>query len=98
MEADLELHHPGNPRANIPSGQLHTILEHLHPVPAQLILHRGQRGVVSVHSQSLQHSRINRGVDSEADKPMSYVKCMKATLSDLFASVKWEYWCSINLM
>ena len=52
--ADLGLHHPGNPRANAPSGQLQSTSEHHHPVPVQLlILHRGQRLVVSGHSQSL---------------------------------------------
>ena len=51
--ADLGFHHPGNPRACAPSGQLQTISEHHHPAPAQLIFHRGQRLVVSGHSQSL---------------------------------------------
>ena len=46
--ADLDLHHLGNP-----SGQLQTTPEH-HPAPAQVILHRGHRLVVSGHSQSLQ--------------------------------------------
>ena len=52
--ADLGLHHPGNPRACTPSGQLYTTLEHQHPAPAQLVLHRGMRLVVSGHSKSLQ--------------------------------------------
>ena len=51
---DLGLHHPGNPRASAPSGQLQTTLEHHHPAPAQLVLHGEQRLVVSGHSQSLQ--------------------------------------------
>ena len=44
----------GNPRACVPSGQLQTMSENLHPAPAQLMLHGGQRLVVSNHSQSLQ--------------------------------------------
>ena len=55
MGAGIGLHHLGNPRANAPSGQLQSTSEHHHPVPVQLlILHRGQRLVVSGHSQSLQ--------------------------------------------
>ena len=57
--ADLGLHHPGNPRVNTPSGQLQTTLEHHHPGPAQLILHRGQGFVVSGQSQSLQLAWVN---------------------------------------
>ena len=53
MGADLGRHHMGNPRARAPSGHLQSTLEHHHPVPAQLILHRGQRLVVSGHSQFL---------------------------------------------
>ena len=52
--ADLGLHHLGNARASVPSGQLQTTLEHHHPAPVQLILHGRQRLVVSGHSQSLQ--------------------------------------------
>ena len=52
--ADLGLHHPGNPRASAPSGQLQTIPEHHHPAPAMMILHGGRRLMVSGHSQSLQ--------------------------------------------
>ena len=51
LGADLALQHRGNPRAR---GQLQTTLEHHHSAPAQLILHRGWRLVVSGHSQSLQ--------------------------------------------
>ena len=51
--ADLGLYHPGNPRASLPSGQLQTTLEHHHPAPAQLILHRGRRLMVCAHSHSL---------------------------------------------
>ena len=51
--ADLGLHHPGNPRASTPSGQLQTSENH-HPAPAQLVLHRGGRLGVSGHRQSLQ--------------------------------------------
>ena len=50
--ADLGPHHPGNPRASAPTGQLQTMSEH-HPAPGQLILHGGQRLVISSHSQSL---------------------------------------------
>ena len=50
--ADLGLHHPGNPRASAPSGQLQTTSEHHHPAPAQWILHTGRRLVVSGHCQS----------------------------------------------
>ena len=60
--ADLGLHHPGNPRARAPSGQLQTISEHHHPDPAQLIHHRGQRLVVSGHSQSLQLTGLGRSL------------------------------------
>ena len=52
--ADLGLHHPGNSRACTLSGRLQTTLEHNHPGPAQLILHRERRLGVSSHSQSLQ--------------------------------------------
>ena len=48
------LHHSGNPRASVSSGQLQTMSEHHHPVPAPLILHRGQRSVLNGQSQSLQ--------------------------------------------
>ena len=51
---DLGLHHPGNPRASVPSRQLKTTTEHHHPAPAQLILPRAQRVVVSGHSHSFQ--------------------------------------------
>ena len=52
--ADLGLHHPGNPRACTPNGQLQAMSEH-HPAPAQLFLHGGgQRVVLSGHSQPLQ--------------------------------------------
>ena len=58
--ADHGLHHPGNPRACAPGGQLQTTLEYHYPAPAQLILHRGQRLVVSGHSQSLQLSGLGK--------------------------------------
>ena len=51
--ADLSLHHPGNPRACAPSGQLQTTRELHHSAPAQLNIHRGWKLVISVHSQSL---------------------------------------------
>ena len=51
MKADLGLHHPGNLRAFTPSGRLQTTLEHHHPVPAQLTVHRWQSLVVSQWSQ-----------------------------------------------
>ena len=60
--ADLGLHHLGNPRASLPSGQLQTTLEHHHPAPAQLILHRGQRVVVSGHNQSLQLTGLGKSL------------------------------------
>ena len=58
--ADLGLHHPGNPRANTPSRQLHTKVECHHPAPAQLIFHGGQRLVVRGHSQSLHMSGLGK--------------------------------------
>ena len=54
VEADLGMHHLGNPWANTPSGQLQTMWEYHHPAPTLLILHRGWSLVVSGHSQSLQ--------------------------------------------
>ena len=61
VEADLGLHRPGNPRACASSGQLQAMLEHHHPAPAQLLLHRGQRlVVVSGHSQSLQLTGLGK--------------------------------------
>ena len=60
--ADLGLHHPGNPRACTPSEQLQTISEHHHPVPTQMILHRGQRLVVSVHNQFLQLTGLGKSL------------------------------------
>ena len=62
VEAELGLHHPGNPRANVPSGQLQTTSEHHHPAPAQLILHGGRRLVVSVYSQSLQMTGLGKSL------------------------------------
>ena len=62
VEVDLGLHHLGNPRACSPSGQLQTTSEHHHPVPAQLILHGGQRLVVSSHSQSLQLADLSKSL------------------------------------
>ena len=58
--AELGLHHLRNPRVNAPSGQLHATLEHCHRAPPQLILHRGQRLVVSGHSQSLQLTGLGK--------------------------------------
>ena len=43
-----------------PSGHLQTTSEHHYPVPAQLILHRGQRLVISGHSQSLQLTGLGK--------------------------------------
>ena len=60
VAADPGLHHLGNPRACAGSGQLQTTSEHHHPAPAQLILHRGQRLVVSGHSQSLQLTGLGK--------------------------------------
>ena len=56
------LHHPGNPRACALRGQLLTTSEHHHPSPAQLILHGGQRLVVSGHSQSLQLTGLSKSL------------------------------------
>ena len=58
MKTDHGLHHLGKPRACTPSGQLQTTLEHHHPAPAQLTLHRGWRVVVSGHNQSLQQTDL----------------------------------------
>ena len=60
--ADLGLHHPGNPRACAPSGQLQTTLQHHHPAPTQLILHGWWRLVVSGHSQSLQLTGLGKSL------------------------------------
>ena len=60
--ADLGLHHPGNPRACTTSGQLQTMLEHHHPVPAQLILQGRWRLVVSGHSQFLQLTGLGKSL------------------------------------
>ena len=60
--ADLGLPHSGNPRASTLSGQLHTMLEHHHPAPAQLILHIGQRLVVSGPSLSLQLTNLGKSL------------------------------------
>ena len=62
--SNLALHHPGNPRACIPSGQLQTTSEHHYPVHAELILYRGQRLVVSGHSQSLQLTGLGKSLPS----------------------------------
>ena len=53
VRADVGQYHSGNPRASTPSGQLQTTSEYHHPAPSQLILPRGERLVVSDHSQSL---------------------------------------------
>ena len=60
--SNLALHHPGNPRACIPSGQLQTTSEHHYPVHAELILYRGQRLVVSGPSQSLQLTGLGKSL------------------------------------
>ena len=60
MGADLGLYHPGNPRASAPSAELQTMWEHHHPTPAQLILHRGHRLVLSGHNQSLQLNGLGK--------------------------------------
>ena len=62
VRADLGLHQPENPRASTPSGQLQTVLDHHHPYPVQLILHRGQRLVVSGHNQSLQLTGLGKSL------------------------------------
>ena len=62
VEADLGLYHLGNPRASGPNGQLQTTSEHHHPAPAHLILHGGQKLVVSGHSQSLQLTGLGKSL------------------------------------
>ena len=47
VEAVLGLHHPENPRASTPSGQLHSTPEHHYPAPAELMLHGWYTWVVS---------------------------------------------------
>ena len=59
---DFGLHHPGNPWASAPSGQLQNMSEHHHPAPAQLIFHEGQRLVFSGHSQSLQLTGLGKSL------------------------------------
>ena len=56
----LVLHHPGNPRACSPSGQLQTTLEHHHPAPAQLTLLEVWRMLVIGHNQSLQLTGLGK--------------------------------------
>ena len=60
--ADLGFQHSGNPMASAPSGQLQTTSEHHHAALAQLILHRGQRMVVSGHSQLLQLTGLGKSL------------------------------------
>ena len=59
---DLGQNHPGNPRACVPRGQLHTMLEHHHTATAQLIFHGGWRLVVSGYSQSLQMTSLDKSL------------------------------------
>ena len=54
LRTDLALHHWGNHRACVPTGQLHTMSKH-----HQLILYRGWRLVVSGHSKSLQLTSLS---------------------------------------
>ena len=60
--ADLGQHQLGNLRACTPSGHLQTMSEHHYSVPAQLILHRWHRLVVSGHSQSLQLTDVGKSL------------------------------------
>ena len=60
--AKLGLHHQEKPRACTPSGQQLTTSEHHQPAPAQLILHRGWRFVVSGHRQSLQLTSLYKSL------------------------------------
>ena len=62
MGAGLGLQHPGNPRASAPSGQLQTTLEHHYPAPAKLILHGGQRLIISGHSQPLKLTGLGKSL------------------------------------
>ena len=59
---DLGLHHPGNPRASVPSRQLKTTTEHHHPAPAQLILPRRWSVVVNGHNQSMQLTGLDKSL------------------------------------
>ena len=47
---DVSLHHSGNPRACVPSGQTQIMLEHHHHTPAPLILNGGVRLMFSGHT------------------------------------------------
>ena len=60
--ADLGLYYLGNPRTSIPSGQLQMTMEYYHSVPAELILHGGQRFVFIGHSQSLQLTGLGKSL------------------------------------
>ena len=62
VRTDLGLHHPRNPKANAPSGQLQTTLEHHHPGPAEIILHGGWRLVVNGHSQTLPLTGLDKSL------------------------------------
>ena len=50
------------PRACAPNGEQQTLLEHHYFSPAQLILHKEQRLVVSGHSQSLQLTVLGKAI------------------------------------
>ena len=60
--ADIGLHHPGNPRAWVPSGQLPNMSEYHQPVSVQLIIHGRQRLVVSGHSTSLKETGLGKSL------------------------------------
>ena len=62
LGADFGLHHLGNCIAWAHSGQLQTRWEHHHPAPAQLILHRGWRLVVSGYIQSLHPTGLGKSL------------------------------------
>ena len=62
VRTDLGLHHPRNPKANAPSGQLQTMSKQYHPDPAQLILHKEQMLVVSGHSEVLQLIGLGKSI------------------------------------
>ena len=71
--AELVLHHPGNPKVNLPSKQLQTTSEHHHPAPAQLIFHRWRGLVVSDYSQSLQLIGLSKSL------PLFYLQQLRLT-------------------
>ena len=60
--ADFGLHHPANSRACKSNMQLQAMLEYHLPAHVQLTLHRGQKVVVSGHSQCLQLTGLGKSL------------------------------------